>query len=78
MTNDDLDMIPTDDLMAALTRRFDAHLCVLVKDRGNSSEERGLYYSGGLITSIGMARWAEIKLLEPDGTERVDLEPDDE
>jgi hypothetical protein len=76
MTPDELDLIETEELLRALARRFDAYLFVLMKQRSDSAEERGLYYAGGLITAVGMTEWAKNCLL----TDRdiAAIEPDDD
>lgn len=59
---DDLDLLPTEDLLAAIARRTTACLVVWMRDLGRDVEERDLFHYG-LIPAVGLARWAEASLL---------------
>lgn len=57
MTNDELDLVPTDDIVDALGRRGPV-LVVLLRSISDSKEQPFVHYRGGYITAKGLAHEA--------------------
>lgn len=53
MTEDELDLVETDDLIDALARRFAGLVLVTMKDLGET-EGTCVYWRGGRIQAIGL------------------------
>lgn len=65
MTDDDLDLVDTLELIAALQRRSDASLVIVQREvNGQDKEDRVFSYSGGLSCALGLARMCEIVLAD--------------
>lgn len=65
MTEDELDLVETDDLIMALQRRNRATLIVIVKDdeKDDAFSVERCNYSGGHIYALGLAAFASNYLL---------------
>lgn len=55
MSDDELDLVTTDRLWGAVTRRFDAALLVTLRDKNRDEEGFVTYWAGSAITAIGLA-----------------------
>ncbi len=64
MTKEELDLVTTDDLIAALHRRFDAHLVITAKKKSETDSERELYFGGGFVHAIGLCEYAKRRLFK--------------
>ena len=62
--SNDLSLIATDDLLAELAKRNTAILFCAVKPLTGTVEERVVDYRGGLTSCVGLARWAEVHMLQ--------------
>lgn len=66
MTEDELDLIETSERIDALQRRLGpsgACLVATLQDRTNTDEAASIYYRGGWMNAIGLARYAEFDIL---------------
>lgn len=63
MTEDEIDLLTTEELVSALRRRTTSALIGLVGDRTETTESRELWWSGGPFSAIGLAEWSRQKLL---------------
>lgn len=54
MTNEDLDLVPTEELFSALGRRFRYVVLLAEKDYGNDGAEMEAYYDGGFTGAWGL------------------------
>jgi hypothetical protein len=54
MTDDELDLVETDQLVEALHRRFDCVVLGTVTHLNTDQEERGIYWRGGFIAAVGL------------------------
>lgn len=66
MTQDELDLVSTEELIAALHRRTVAFIFVGDYERGTdakSESDRHFYFGGGEIEAARLARWAMDRML---------------
>lgn len=72
-TSDELDLVPSEDLVEALARRFDATLFAATKDRGDGMDVRPLVVQGSPVVCLGLAHLAarsiEGRLVDEEGEE---------
>jgi hypothetical protein len=79
MTPDELDLVDTDDLLAAIHRRCEAFVYLGMHERNDEADERHIYFGGGVISALGLVAWGKHKLLSGDDLSAVQLddEPND-
>jgi hypothetical protein len=77
MTDHELELVPTDDLIEELWRRCDAGIvCLQMRPTAGESAER-LQWHGGAFNAIGMARWAEKRFYQEAGRSVTEGPPED-
>lgn len=59
-----LDLVPTEDIIEALRRRFECLIVTGYRDLDSKSDERILEWRGSSITAIGLLRIAERRVQE--------------
>lgn len=66
MTDTDLDLVPTLQLVEAVARRFDASVFYgLQQPTNNPSQIRGVYkYTGGTVLALGLTELLKIQLAD--------------
>lgn len=62
MTDEELDLVTEDDMVAALGRRCRAVLVVTLRDSANDTEEPTISFYGGCSTALGLSMRARIFL----------------
>lgn len=55
MTEDELDMIDTEEIFKALQRRFAAVVLCVLEDLDSEREEARVFWSGGKYQALGLA-----------------------
>ncbi len=62
MTDDELDLVETDALVAALHRRYDAVVIGAVASLNKADEERVMYWRGGFVGALGITAYIQKRL----------------
>lgn len=63
MSDTDLSFVTTADLWEELSKRSDAALLVFYKHKNEKQGETFCYYSGGVAHALGLAKYADAKLV---------------
>jgi len=62
MTDDDLDLVATDELLSAIGRRYDVLVVLGLRDLNTTEEERLAHWTGSAIASLGLLHMAERRI----------------
>jgi hypothetical protein len=71
VTDDELDLIETKDLLDALSRRNKAVLVVELREVGDEDDGACVWYRGGWVTALGLAVFAADQI-QHDDTRDID------
>lgn len=63
-TDDELDLVETEHLFDALSRRFDVVVLATTKNRGDETASDQVHWGGGLTNAPGLVRLADMVILE--------------
>lgn len=63
MSDDDLDLVETDELIDALERRFSGGVLFAgTRELTEDDTATHVYFRGGVVVALGLLRYAEIKV----------------
>ena len=63
MTNDELDLVPIEDIASALERRYDGMLLAVVRDNNDGVMADRVYFYKNWAAAIGLGEWATTRLV---------------